>query len=83
MLIVYLNGKFINRNRIIKRVFVAMQTIIFTFILRKFVINFVFGGFSIGNYITNLFSVILISIMIYLTMFLEDVTNYMEFGWKK
>ncbi len=77
----YINYKFINKSLMYKHLLGFIQTVFFAFILKNIVVLYVNIGFKLEHYLSLAIGFIIMSLLIYLTLFSYQVLLY--FGLEK
>lgn len=73
---IMINVKFIMKNHRARMVIAFIQTVMLAFILRNLFVGVLYSGFVIKSYALNILGLILLSFLIYNTLFSEKIISY-------
>lgn len=73
---IYTNYRFLNRSHRARLFLSACQTLIMACILRNIFVGHLYFGFGFNAYVRNILAFVLVSILIYHTLFSKNIREY-------
>ena len=78
LLTLFLNYRLIAKDIISKHIVSIVQTVGYAFVIRNLIVSFIFDGFNIQNYYMQVVALVIMSALIYMTIF--SVEGLIYFG---
>ena len=76
LLTLFLNYRLIAKDIISKHIVSIVQTVGYAFVIRNLIVSLIFDGFNIQNYYMQIVALVIMSILIYMTIFSAEGLIY-------